>query len=224
MAYEVRTPITQAMTEGALNRKELKELMKRTNKPALTRIVIWIALLSFTSYLILLSMGTWFLIPAMFMHGIIIVHHFSLQHECCHYTAFKTRKLNDIIGHLCGFSIMLPHQHFRYEHCDHHTYTNLNGKDPELIQLPISLYKYIWYISSVSYWKNKFSEIFRHFFGQLSDDEKIFIPKQEQTTIFREARIMVSLYLLIFITCTLTNFWAPLWFWIGLGTNPDQIR
>jgi len=214
MAYEVRTPITQAMTEGALNRKELKELMQRTNKPALTRIVIWVALLSFTSYLIWLSIGTWFLIPAMFMHGIIIVHHFSLQHECCHYTAFKTRKLNDIIGSICGFSIMLPHQHFRYEHCGHHTYTNLKGKDPELIQLPISLYKYIWYISSVSYWKNKFSEIFRHFFGQLSDDEKIFIPKQEQTTIFREARIMVSLYLLIFITCTLTNFWAPLWFWI----------
>ena len=162
MTYKVRTPITQAMTEGALSRKELKELMKRSNKPALTRIVIWIALLSFTSYLIWLSMDTWFLLPAMFIHGIIIVHHFSLQHECCHYTAFKTRELNDIVGHVCGFSIMNPHQCFRYEHCDHHTYTNLEGKDPELIKLPISVYKYIWYISAFSYWKNKFSEIFRH--------------------------------------------------------------
>ena len=214
MAYEVRTPITQAMTEGAISRKELKELMKRSNKPALSRIVIWIALLSFTSYLIWLSMGTWFLLPAMFIHGIIIVHHFSLQHECCHYTAFKTRKLNDIIGSICGFSIMLPHQHFRYEHCGHHTYTNLKGKDPEILELPISVYKYIWYISAFSYWKSKFFSIYIHCRGQLSEEEHKFIPKQEQTTIFKEARIMVLLYLLIFIACKLTNFWTPLWFWL----------
>ena len=108
MAYEVRTPITQAMNEGAISRRELKELMKRSNKPALMRLLIWIALLSTTSYLIWLSMGTWYLFPAMFLHGVILVHHFSLQHECCHYTAFKTRKLNDIIGNICGFSIILP--------------------------------------------------------------------------------------------------------------------
>ena len=214
MTYEVRTPITQAMREGAISRKELKDLMKRSNKPALIRIIIWIALLSFTSYLIWLSIGSWYLIPAMFIHGIILVHHFSLQHECCHYTAFKTRKLNDIIGNICGFSIILPNQHFRYEHCDHHTYTQLKGKDPELIELPISISKYIWYISSIPYWKSKFAEIYMHLWGRLSKEEQKFIPKQERATIFREARVMVSLYLIIFIACLITNFWAPLWFWV----------
>ena len=34
MAYEVKTPITQAMKEGVITRKELKELMKRSDKPA----------------------------------------------------------------------------------------------------------------------------------------------------------------------------------------------
>jgi len=214
MAYEVKTPITQAMREGAISRKELKDLMKRSNKPAVIRITIWLALLSFTSYLIWLSIGSWYLLPAMFIHGIILVHHFSLQHECCHYTAFKTRKLNDIIGSICGFSIILPNQHFRYEHCDHHTYTQLKGKDPELIELPISITKYLWYISSVPYWQNKFTEIYMHLWGRLSEDEQKFIPKTEQATIFREARIMVLLYLIIFITCLITNFWAPLWFWV----------
>ncbi|MED5532036.1 MAG: fatty acid desaturase, partial [Pseudomonadota bacterium] len=41
-----------------------------------------------------------------------------------------------------------------------------------------------------------------------------FIPKQEHATIFNEARIMVFLYLIVFIICVSTNFWAPLWFWI----------
>ena len=68
MAYEVSTPITQAMREGAINRKELKDLMKRSNKPALIRIIIWLSLLSFTCYLIWLSIGSWYLLPAMFIH------------------------------------------------------------------------------------------------------------------------------------------------------------
>ena len=213
MSYEVRTPITQAMNEGAITRKELKQLMTRSNKPAFIRLFLWVCILSFSSYLIWLSFNTWLLIPCMFLQGVILVHHFSLQHECCHYTAFKTRKLNDICGHICGFSIMLPNQHFRYEHCDHHTYTQLKGKDPELIELPISVYKYLWYISAFPYWKNKFSEIFRHLKGQLSEEEVRFIPKQEKRTIFNEARIMVALYILILGACIFYNFWTPLWYW-----------
>jgi len=214
MTYEVRTPITQAMSEGAITRKELKELMKRSDRPAFIRLLIWIMLLSITSYLIFLSYETWYLFPAMFVHGIVLVHHFSLQHECCHYTAFKTRKLNDIFGHICGFSIILPNQHFRYEHCDHHTYTQLKGKDPELIELPISVYKYIWYISSIPYWKNKFSEIYQHVCGRISEEENHFIPKQEHLTIFKEARIMVTVYLIILTGCILTNNWTPFWYWL----------
>ena len=143
MPYDVKTPITQAMNEGVITRRELKLLMSRSNKPAFIRLFFWITLLVITSLLIYACSHNWLFIPAMFLQGVIIVHHFSLQHECCHYTAFRTRKLNDIFGHICGFSIMVPNQHFRYEHCDHHTYTQLTGQDPELIKLPISIYKYI---------------------------------------------------------------------------------
>ena len=77
MSYEVKTPITQAMNEGAITRKELKKLMVRSNKPALIRLMIWICLLSISSSLIYLSIGTWFVIPSMFIQGIILVHHFQ---------------------------------------------------------------------------------------------------------------------------------------------------
>lgn len=213
MSYDVKTPITQAMEEGVITRKELKALMIRSNKPAFLRLLIWICLLIFTSSLIYFSYDSWLVIPSMFLQGVVFVHHFSLQHECCHYTAFKTRKLNDIFGHLCGFSIMLPNQHFRYEHCDHHTYTQLKGKDPELIELPISVSKYIWYISAFPYWKNKFSEIYRHLLGELSEDEKKFIPHLEQKTIFHEARLMVLLYLLLITGSILLNNWILFWYW-----------
>lgn len=213
MAQEVLTPITQALNDGVLTRRELKELMQRSDRPALLHLAVWVAVLFATGSLIWLAMGTWWVVPAMFLHGIVLVHHFSLQHECCHYTVFKTRWLNDLIGNICGFVIMVPNRHFRYEHCDHHTYTQLHGHDPELIAMPHSLAGYLWYISSIPYWKTKLSEIVRHAFGRLSEEEKRFVPKEEYQTVFWEARLMMLGYLTIMLISFAFDWWAPVWYW-----------
>lgn len=213
MTDQVLTPITQALNEGALSRRELKALMQRSDRPALIRLGLWLAVLAGTGTLVWMALGTWWVIPAMFVHGVVLVHHFSLQHECCHYTVFRTRWLNDVVGNLCGLVIMLPNRHFRYEHCDHHTYTQLHGDDPELIALPSSLRGYFWYISSVPYWRAKFTELGRHIAGRLSAEEKRFIPKEEYRTVFREARLMALFYLAILVGAIVFEWWAPLWFW-----------
>ena len=214
MTTAVRTPITQAMSEGALTRRELKALMARSDRPALLRLAGIVLLLGVTTTLIWATYGSWWSVPAMFLQGVLIVHLFSLQHECVHYTAFRTRKLNDIFGNICGFAIILPNQQFRYEHCNHHTYTQLKGQDPELIELPISVWKYLWYISSIPYWHNKFQQIFRNAAGRLSAEDRSFISKHEAPIIFREARVMLGLYAAILVLCLVTGWSAPLWFWI----------
>lgn len=213
MSAEVLTPITQALKDGALTRRELKALMQRSDVPALRRLLIWGMALMLTGSLIWASMGTWLVWPAMFLHGILMVHHFALQHECVHYTPFKTRWLNDVMGNLCGFLIALPHQFFRYEHCDHHTHTQLLGKDPELIELPISVWTYLWYISSVPYWWAKIKEFTRHSLGRIAPHEAEFLPKEAYATVFREARIMLALYAGIVLFCAVTGWWAPVWYW-----------
>lgn len=213
MTSQVLTPISQALNEGILTRSELKNLMKRSNGPALRHLALWFVALFFTGYLIHLSVDTPWIWPAMFLHGVIIVHHFALQHESCHYTVFKTRWMNDVAGNICGFIIMLPNRHFRYEHCDHHTFTQLDGDDPELIPLPKNLAGYFWYLSSIPYWRAKLTELFRHTFGRLSDEEKRFIPKEEFKTIFWEARLMLAAYIAILLLCVTMGWWAPLWYW-----------
>ncbi|MBX2886375.1 MAG: fatty acid desaturase family protein [Granulosicoccus sp.] len=213
MNSPVLTPITQALEQGILTRRELKQLMRRSDRPALWRLVLWVAAVVFTGSLIYLSGDTLWIWPAMFIHGIVLVHHFSLQHECCHYTVFKTRLLNDIVGNLCGLVIMLPHRFFRYEHCDHHTYTQIHGEDPEMIELPPTLGGYFLYLSSYPYWKAKFSELFRHVAGQLSETEKRFVPRVEANTLFWEARLMLLFYLVVLTVCISFNWWAPLWYW-----------
>ena len=209
----VLTPITQALNEGALTRRELKELMRRSNTPALIHLGLFLLATLLTGSLIWLSHGTVFMLPAMFLHGVVLVHHFSLQHECIHYTAFKTRWLNDIVGNYCGLVIMLPNRFFRYEHCDHHTYTQQNNADPEMIPLPKSIFGYLFYLSSIPYWRAKFKELAMHCAGILTDSEKKFTPKTEYKKLIFEARAMAAFYLVIIGYCIATHWWAPVWYW-----------
>ena len=213
MTQPIITPLTQALEEGILTRSELKSFMLRSNWPALGRLLIWGLLLAVTTYLITLTWNSFWVWPAMFLQGIILVHHFSLQHECVHYTVFRTRWMNDLAGNICGFIIMLPNRHFRYEHCDHHTYTQLHGEDPELVPMPKSWTSYLYYLTAVPYWKTKFTELFRHIMGQLSEEEIRFVPRSEQKTIFWEARIMMAGYLTIFLAMAITGWWGLVWYW-----------
>jgi len=214
MHAEVRSPISQAIQEGTLSRRDLKRLMQRSDSPALLRLAVWFLLIAGTSSLIYHSMGTWLLVPAMFLHGIILVHHFSLQHECCHYTAFKTRWLNDVVANYCGLVIMLPNRFFRYEHCDHHTHTQVEGKDPEMIPLPGNLSAYLMYLSSIPYWQAKFKEITRHSLGRLTPEDKVFVPREEYATVILEARLMTAFYSMVILIAFMLQWDALLWFWL----------
>ena len=150
----------------------------------------------------------------MLLQGIVLVHHFSLQHECVHYTVFRTRWLNDLVGQICGYTILLPHRFFRYEHCDHHTYTQLHGEDPELVPMPSSIGAYLLYLSALPYWKTKFTEVFRHSRGQLNETEKRFIPTVEHAAVFRDARLMLAFYVVIIVGMAVSGWWGLVWFWL----------
>lgn len=208
------TPLTQALNEGRLSRAELRALMARRNGPAALRLVVWIVLLGATGGLIYLASGTVWMLPAMFVHGIVLVHHFSLQHECVHYTVFRTRWLNDLVGNICGWIIGLPHQFFRFEHCDHHTFTQQTGHDPEQVPMPQSFAAYAWYLSAIPYWRTKISEMGRHAAGRLTKAERVFTPKSVEKMVFWEARLMLATYVTLFALMLATAWWAPLWYWL----------
>ena len=188
--------------------------MKRTNIHAFFHLIGFVALLGCTGLQVNLAMDTAWVWPAMFIHGVVIVHCFALQHECVHYTVFRTRWLNDWAGRACGSIIILNNRFFRYEHCDHHTYTQRTGKDPELIAMPNSIREYMLYLSSWPYWRNKFGEMGRHMIGRFNAAEKSFIPVEDRKKVVLEVRLMVFGYLGIIAICFSTSWSAPLWYWI----------
>lgn len=214
MPAPITTPLSQALAENRISRAELRDLMQRRNGPALWHLAGWVCVLAVTGGLIWAAWDSWLIWPAMFLHGIVLVHHFSLQHECVHYTVFRTRWLNDLAGVVCGLIIILPHQFFRYEHCDHHTHTQVPGDDPELVEMPQSWGQYLWYLSAIPYWRTKITELLRHAAGRLSAGERRFTPRVAEPVVIREARLMLAFYAGLFAVMAAAGWWAPLWFWL----------
>lgn len=213
---DVLTPMSDVFADGTaiISRRELKAFMKRSNRPGLIHLALWIVLLSITSTLVWLSSGNpWLMVPAMFVHGIVMVHHFALQHECSHYTAFRSRRLCNVLGAICGFLLFIPPRFFRYEHCDHHTYTNLEGRDPELIPLPESRRQYLWYLSAMPYWYSQFSGLLRRATGNILKEEKRFIPSVEMAAVIRESRLMLAGYAVVILLMWSSGSLAPVFYW-----------
>lgn len=58
----------------------------------------------------------------MLLSGLIYAHLIELQHECLHFHAFKSARLNRLFGVLAGIFIFSSHSHYRYDHLRHHAY------------------------------------------------------------------------------------------------------
>ena len=177
-----------------VSRAALRPLMARSNGPA-TRQLFGLALaLLGTGGLVWAARDSWLAWPAMFLMGIVWTHLFAAQHECAHGTAFQSRRANSVLAWICGALIMVPAVHFKYEHTDHHTNTNLIGKDSELIPMPQSWHEYLWYLTGLPYWWSNGLGLLRRAGGRLTTEELHFIPQTELGKVVWESRALVLLY------------------------------
>ncbi|TFE68166.1 fatty acid desaturase family protein [Methylacidiphilum caldifontis] len=59
-------------------------------------------------------------IPLVFLCAAFQVRIFSLFHDCCHCSFFKSEKANEIVGTILGILVFTPYHHWRWEHSIHH--------------------------------------------------------------------------------------------------------
>lgn len=197
---------------GLIAPGELQALNGRRDGPALWRLGGVLVLLAATGTLVVLASGFWRW-PAMVLHGVVLVHLFSLQHECSHLTAFRSRWLNNAVAWFCGIMIILPPRFFQLEHRDHHRYTQRLGDDPELIPLPRSIGDYVLYLSALPYWYGQFTNLFFHVMGRISEAEARFIPRNQRNAVIREARVMLAIHGAVVASVLMGGWSAPVWLW-----------
>jgi omega-6 fatty acid desaturase (delta-12 desaturase) len=62
--------------------------------------------------------------------GIVLVHWFTVLHECGHRTLFRSRRANTAVGVLAGFLTFIPYRIWKRVHGRHHKWTGWQDLDP----------------------------------------------------------------------------------------------
>ncbi|MBV03991.1 MAG: hypothetical protein CML45_06315 [Rhodobacteraceae bacterium] len=199
-----------------IDRKTLKPFTKRRDLPGLLYFFGLLGFIAASGYLIYLSSwSNWLLWPAMLLHGIMLSHLFAPLHETSHGTAFRTRWINEAVLWFCGIVTIWTPLYFRYDHAGHHTYAQVAGKDPEFVlPAPRSLLGYIYYVSALHLWVKNFGWLFRHAQGYMHPFNRQFVPDSELPKIYREARILLSVYLLLLIGSIVLQTWVVAIYWL----------
>ena len=100
--------------KDVISRKELKPLVARTNSHGLTWLACHASLLALTGALVYASSGSWWMVPAIMLHGGIMAFLFAPVHECSHRTPFRSLRLNETVYWALCFIYIVPPTFFRY--------------------------------------------------------------------------------------------------------------
>ena len=141
--YSLAGPENQAAVDAGLAgadwfrsevpRRRMKELMRRSDYPAIRDTAIWIGLMVMFAGLGIAFWGSWWAVPFFLAYGVLYGSTSdSRWHETGHGTAFKSRWLDEALYQLASFMIMRDPTVWRWSHTRHHTDTLILGRDPEI--------------------------------------------------------------------------------------------
>lgn len=193
-------------------RPVMKELMQRSDGPAIRDTAIWLGLLVVFGAGGVLTWGSWWCVPLFFAYGVLYGSASdSRWHECGHGTAFKTAWMNRAVYQIACFMIMRNPITWRWSHARHHSDTIIVGRDPEIaVMRPPDLIRVLLnFVGIVDAWY-AMADMMRNATGNLSAAEKSFIPKAEQPKAVRIARIWCGIYLAVIALCLVTGSILPL--------------
>src|ERR1700735_2990836 len=186
-----------------IKRAELKELMRREDRPAIRDTLIWIAAFIVPGGLGYYFWGSWAAIPFFIVYGVLYGSSTdSRWHECGHRTAFKTQWMNDAVYQVACFMIMREPTIWRWSHTRHHTDTIIVGRDPEIITpRPPDVVSLLLNIFALKNSYEFFRHVLLHATRRLTPDEATFVPEMERVKVYLVARIYLVLFALVFAAC-----------------------
>jgi fatty acid desaturase len=192
-------------------RKRMKELMARSDGPAIRDTSLWLGgmiVLGVAGSLLWLS---WWCLPIFLAYGILYGSASdSRWHECGHGTAFRTRWMNQIGYQIACFCIMREPTLWRWQHTRHHTDTLIVGRDAEILAMrPARLARILINFVGIPDGLEAFKLMFIHAAGRLTAAETTFVPASEGHKIVRTSRIWLAIYATTVIVAVATWSWLP---------------
>jgi fatty acid desaturase len=193
-------------------RKDMKELMKRVDGPAIRDTIIWLGLMIVFAAAAIWLWPSWWAVLPLLAYGVLYGSASdSRWHEAGHGTAFKTMWMNNGVYHIACFMIMRNPTRWRWSHTRHHTDTIIVGLDPEIAVMrpPVALKVALAYVGVLDAW-DAIKMMVINTFGKITDEEKSFIPEMEWHKVILAARIWFVVYAATLATCFYLSSILPL--------------
>jgi fatty acid desaturase len=192
-------------------RKQMKELMKRTDGPAIRDTIIWIGALVLFGVGGYLTWGTWWAVPFFVCYGVLYGSATdSRWHECGHGTAFRTAWMNDAVYQVACFMVMREPTIWRWSHTRHHTDTIIVGRDPEIaVMRPPDLFAIITGYFALKGTLHTIKAVVLHATGKLSAEEATFVPEMERWKVYVVARVWLAIHVATIALAVGLGSWLP---------------
>lgn len=207
---------TNAASSGVkLHRKALKALAKRSDRPGLIWLGQWLSLLTASGFLLYLTLGSWWMLPAMLLYGTILtVPSYALSHECAHGTAFRTRWLNEACLWASSVLYFEEPYHRRYSHTRHHTYTWHVGKDSQMpFDTPMTFRGWLLEVTGIALLTYEIKVFLSNACGLFSRETRDFTPESELPKLKWGARACLGVYASLAALIAMGQLW-PLYFFL----------
>lgn len=135
-------------------------------------------------------------IPTAVFLGFSYASMFACMHECLHKTAFRTKNFNSCVAAIAGTLAFYNPLFFSYAHAQHHRFTQIPGKDPELEDpKPSSWIEYTKELSGILWWTSQLKILFQ----LISFNFRRFpyIPESKRTLVSVTSYFQALLFLLL---------------------------
>ena len=206
--------LSAAQINQIVPRQTRNELNAMRDRPGLIYLAFHVIVMGGTGYLLHLSLGTWWVIPAILAHGYVIAALFSPFHETAHFSAFKSRWLNESVFWLTGIATFYMKTVFRIEHMAHHAHTQDIEKDPQRIPMAETFWGYVYYSTGIPSLQLKLWRLINHPLGRISDREKTYVPEDRISELQRDTWVYWAVYALVFAVSLYFQTWAAVIYWI----------
>ncbi|MCW1918412.1 fatty acid desaturase family protein [Rhodobacter sp. KR11] len=178
-------------------RKVMKELMARSDGPAMRDTVILYGAMIVLAGLGIALWPTWWSAPFWLAYGVLYGSASdSRWHECSHGTAFRTPWMNDAVYQIASFMIMRNSATWRWSHARHHSETYFVGRDPEIaIMRPTEMAKLIVNFFGILDVLKFIPNLVQNALTGPSAAERTFVPQAEWPKVQRVAQVHLAIYL-----------------------------